>query len=87
MKYFRASISLVLIVLLATVVACGAVGCKPRDVEACTEVSVVGDHVFVNCPVCGTTGQWTGRTKIIDAKTWYVMKCVRSHTFLSKTAS
>jgi hypothetical protein len=36
--------------------------------------------------MCRLTATWTGKTKIIDAQIWYIMKCPRNHSFLSKTS-
>jgi len=36
-----------------------------------------------SCPYDGLMLTWTGKTQIIEAKIWYVMKCVKGHLTLS----
>ncbi len=38
----------------------------------------------VKCPFDGGTAIWTGRTQIVNAVIWYVMKCPRGHLTLSR---
>jgi len=84
--------SLVL-VLVTSQMACKDEAADLEEAVACiaeapaqTETVASDHHVSPDCPVCGSSSQWTGRTKIIDAELWYVLKCVRSHEFLSRTA-
>lgn len=43
----------------------------------------LAEHTAVNCPLCGGMAQWTGQTEVKNSQTWYVMKCVKGHRFLS----
>lgn len=38
------------------------------------------------CPFDRGSAYWTGQTQFVNAQTWYVMKCVQGHQFLSKTS-
>jgi len=68
-----------LLVLVTTPMAC-----KPANAYASATADA---YTAVSCPVCGLSGTWTGETKVIDAKIWYKMKCVKGHKFLSSTLS
>jgi hypothetical protein len=37
------------------------------------------------CPFDGFSLVWTGKTVVINAKTWYVMKCVQGHEVLAES--
>ena len=45
------------------------------------------DTLYVKCPFDNNSGIWTGRTKVVNSRIWYIMKCVSGHEFLSPTAS
>ena len=57
--------------------------CSCDTHAACLE----NQRILGTCPFCNFSTSWTGRTETINAKIWYVMKCVQGHETLSQTPS
>lgn len=70
--------------LLATVILLAVTGAwlaGNRSPVSCAAESPIG----AKCPFDIFDAIWTGQTKIINAKTWYVMKCPQGHESLSES--
>jgi len=37
------------------------------------------------CPFDNTNGTWTGRTRTVNAKIWYIMRCTQGHEYLAES--
>lgn len=43
-----------------------------------------GDRA-ARCQFDGLNATWTGQTQVVNARTYYVMKCLQGHTFLAES--
>jgi hypothetical protein len=46
-----------------------------------------GGPIGAQCPFDTFQATWTGRTQIINGKTWFVMRCPQGHESLAESAN